>query len=242
MKFLVIVPTMSEEVLDKCIESIDPKYHQSLYVVDNTPDGFAQKYGVPFEHHPENIGISRSWNIGAHAVVENDWDYVVIMSGTIVFEKGMNDLVAQMEANANPYGLETQHGWHLICFKPKVFKQIGYFDENFYPAYYEDSDYIRRMELAGIHNPMSKTQRLPKVEIAAGYQGDAHAIKKAGLKVNMGAMTQYFKDKWGDDNHFDNQQQRDFLYNYPFNNPKHGLDYWPVHSIDELREKYELNE
>ncbi len=242
MNFLVIIPTMNEAVMDNCFATIDPKYHKNLYLVDNTEKGFAHKYGVNYEHHPENLGIPRSWNIGAHKAVAGDYDYLVIMSATILFEKGMNDLVASMEANANPWGLETQHGWHMICFKPAIFERIGYFDENFYPAYYEDSDMIRRMELAGIHNPMSKTQRLPKVEVSAGFQGDAHALKKGGLKVNMGAMTQYFIDKWGHDNDFSSQEMRDNLFNYPFNNPANGIDYFPDNSIEVLREKYGLNE
>lgn len=242
MRFLIIMPAMSEEVAAQCIDSIDPKYHKNLYIVDNSPEGFAHKYNVNYEHHPENIGIARAWNIGAMKVMEQGYDYLVVMSATMRFEKGMTDLVAQMEANANPYGLETQHGWHLICFKAATFRKVGLFDENFYPAYYEDSDYIRRMELAGIHFPMSKTHRLPKVEIAAGFWGDAHAIKKAGLKVNMGAMTQYFKDKWGHDNSFESQEMRDNLFSYPFNNPANDLTYWPVHSIEELREKYGLND
>lgn len=242
IKFVILIPTMSEEVLDKCIASIDKKYYPNLYIIDNTEKGFAKKYGVRSEHHPENIGIARSWNIGARKAVEEKLDYVVLMSATIIFDKGMTDLVAHMEANANPYGLETQHSWHLVCFKPAIFKRIGYFDENLYPAYYEDSDYIRRMELAGIHNPMSKTQRLPKVEVAAGFQGNAHALKKGGLKVNMGAMTQYFIDKWGKDNSFESQVMRDKLFKYPFNNPKNGLDYWPVNSIEALKDKYELSD
>lgn len=240
MKFIAIIPTMNEKVMDKCFTSVDSKYHENLYLIDNSKKGFAQKYGVAYEHHPENIGIARSWNIGARKVVQEKLDYLVIMSATIIFEEGMRDLVACMEANANPYGLETQHAWHLICLKPKVFKEIGYFDENFYPAYFEDTDMIRRMELAGIHNPMSKTQRLPKVQISAGYQGNAHAIKKAGLKVNFVALEDYFIQKWGHPNDFESQEKRDYMYQYPFNNPKNSLAYFPKNSISKLKKKYEL--
>lgn len=240
MKFLVLVPTMSEEVLDNCIGTINPNYYKNLYIVDNTPKGFAQKYGIAYEHHPENLGIARSWNIGVKKVLDENLDYLVLMSATMVFEKGMNDLIAQMEANANQFGLETQYAWHLICLRSETFRRVGLFDENFYPAYYEDSDFIRRMELVGIHNPMSKRQRLPRCEISAGTQGDAHALKKGGLNVNMGAMTQYFVDKWGHDNSFESQQMRDWLFTHPFNNPKYDIDYWPKQTIEELKEKYEL--
>lgn len=230
---------MNEEIFKNCVESINPKWLPNLYAVDNSEEGYISKYGVNGEHHPENIGIARAWNIGARRVLKENFDYLVIMSATILFEKGMDDLVACMEANANPYGLETQHGWHLICFKPETFKRVGLFDENFYPAYFEDSDMIRRLELTGIHNPMSKTQRIPKVEIAAGFQGDAHAVK-SGLKVNFVACENYFVDKWGHPNDFSSQEKRDHMFQYPFNNPKNGLDYWEPQTIEDLRENYEL--
>lgn len=225
--------------MDNCIKTIDSKYRKNLLLIDNTPGGFASKYGdVRWQHFPENIGISRAWNIGAHEVVDKKLDYLVVMSATMLFEKGMRDLVAQMEANSNPYGLETQHIWHLICIKRRTIERIGYFDENFYPAYYEDSDYIRRMELAGIHVVMSRVQRLPKVEIAAGTQGDAHAMKKSGLKVNMMGCRQYFIDKWGYEPRYESQEVRDYMYVYPFNNPRNELDYWEPRTIEELKAKY----
>lgn len=237
--FLVIVPTMNEKVMDKCFQSINTKYHQNLYLVDNSEKGFAYKYGVAFEHHPENIGIGRSWNIGAKKVVNEKMDYLVIMSATMIFQNGMDDLVSFMESNTNSWGLETQHIWHLICLKRLTFEKVGYFDENFYPAYWEDTDYIRRMELANIHIPMAENPRLPKVNIDAISQGDATAMK-SGLKVNMQAMKDYFIEKWGADNSFASQEDRDRMYDHPFNNPEYSIKYWEKNSIEKLKKKYEL--
>lgn len=39
-------------------------------------------------------------------------------------------------------GLSDVH--NLALFKKSVFEKIGYIDVNFYPAYYEDNDYVRR--------------------------------------------------------------------------------------------------
>lgn len=239
MKFLIIVPTMNEDIMDKCFESIHPKYHDNLLLIDNSKEGFAHKYGVKYEHHPQNIGISRAWNIGARKVVRENIDYLVVMSATMVFNDGMQGLVEAMEANTNEWGLETQHVWHLICLRKKVFETIGYFDENFYPAYWEDTDFIRRMELANIHVPMAKSPRLPKIEIDAVHQGDALAMK-SGLEVNMGAMKNYFIEKWGADNSFASQEDRDKMFKYPFNNPKNNIDYWEENTIKDLIKGYRL--
>jgi len=42
--------------------------------------------------------------------------------------------------------------WHKGCpwvFKREVFKYVGYFDEQFYPTQYEDTDFLLRMALFG---------------------------------------------------------------------------------------------
>ena len=44
-------------------------------------------------------------------------------------------------------GLSDVH--NLALFKKSVFDKVGYIDVNFYPAYYEDNDYVRRAILAG---------------------------------------------------------------------------------------------
>lgn len=44
-------------------------------------------------------------------------------------------------------GLSDVH--NLTLFKKKVFENVGYIDVSFYPAYYEDNDYVRRAILAG---------------------------------------------------------------------------------------------
>lgn len=239
MKFLVVIPVINEVVTDNCINSIDKKYHDNILLIDNSPNGFASKYNIKYEHHPENLGVGRSWNVGARKVLDEKLDYLVIMSATIIFTDGMNDLIDKLENNQNGYGLESQHVWHLICLSYETLLTVGLFDENFYPGYYEDSDYIRRMELCGIHMPMEKSPRIPKIDIKAVHQGDAHAMK-SGIKVNMEACRQYFIEKWGSEPRYNSQSDRDVLYRDPFNNHNNSIDFFENKTIDELKSEYGL--
>lgn len=240
MTYLIVMPVINKEITHRSLKSIDKAIYEKMLLIDNSADNFAKDYPIESIYPQENIGVARSWNAGAIRVL-NGIDYLILVSATMVFKKGMLDFISYLELNLNPYGLETQHGWHCIAIGRKTLETIGLFDENFYPAYYEDSDYIRRMELAGIHNPMSATARLPKVEIAAGYQGNAHAVKN-GVNVNMQACRDYFVDKWGKDPRYEAQAQRDELFKYPFNNPENSLSYWPKVSVTDLTERYKLNE
>lgn len=186
----------------------------------------------------ENIGVARSWNIGVEKVIDEKLDYLIILSASIRFKNGMDDLISELDKGYN-YGLETQHGWHLICLSRKTLESVGYFDENFYPAYWEDSDYIRRMEIIGIHDPMNAEKQIPKFQVGATCVTDAHALK-TGVKVNFVGCQDYFVEKWGATNEFGSQLDRDKMYKTPFNNPENPIDYFPKRTIKALKEKYNL--
>jgi hypothetical protein len=237
MKYLVILPTMVESIVTPCIESLSDSVRENLLVIDNSQDGFASKFNVESQHHPENIGVARSWNIGARRVVEEKLDYLIILSAAIVFNKGMDDFIEQL---SHPYGVESQFSYHLIAIGRPTFEQIGYFDENFYPAYYEETDFIRRMELAHISHVVGPPPHLPVVQVDAERQGIALTIQSGALHVDFLALAGYFTEKWGEVPEYETQEQRDKMYQYPFNDPSKPLSYWPERSIEELKARYKL--
>jgi glycosyltransferase involved in cell wall biosynthesis len=242
MKFLIVLPVINELITDECIRHIDPKYYENIVLIDNSRDGFAQKYGakLDYERFDDNIGVARSWNMAARDVIEGKMDYLIIMSASVLFQDGgMDKLVELLEENDNPWGMETQLGWHLICLSRQTLSRVGLFDENFYPAYFEESDYIRRMEILGIHNPMSSTKRLPKVSVPARSQGDALAVK-SGTAVNFVALEEYFIKKWGGKPLYESEEYRHSLYKTPFNDPDNAIDYWAAPSIKELKRNYAI--
>lgn len=228
MKFIVVMPTISQEMTKACVSTIDPEFRKNLLIIDNSK---------------ENLGVARSWNIGVKNVITREYDYLVIMSATIRFKDGMRGLVKLMEENKHPYGLETQHGWHLIVLSRKTLETVGLFDENFYPAYYEDSDYIRRMEILGIHNPMvddNKGGRLPKYDVKAISKGNAHAVK-SGINVNFIACETYFIQKWNGKAEYDSQEKRDKLFKHPFGDSTKSIGWFPIRTIGQLKKEYGLN-
>jgi len=60
---------------------------------------------------------------------------------------------------------------------PSNHPRYGYFDENFHPAYFEDSDYYHRLKVAGIKETV--------LEDAAYY----HELTRTGKKVMIGCST-----------------------------------------------------
>lgn len=240
MKPLIVLPVVHEETTDACISSIAPKYRNNLLVVDNSVSGFAHKYELEQTYtQKQNIGVSRSWNLGVKTLLRENHDFLIILSASLVFTDGMESLMEALRRNYDQNGMMTQEGWHCIAIHRRVFDLIGNFDTNFYPGYFEDSDFIRRMELAKIHEPTGKIT-FPGHEIQAKPAEVAHSMKRAKIQVNMQACADYFIKKWGDYPRYTSQEDRDALYKHPFNNPEFDLKYYEEHTIEELKLAYNL--
>ena len=123
-----------------------------------------------------NRGVARSWNEGIHASFEDGNDVTVIVNDDLFFYQGGFDAFidfvdASRVATPNfgvitTYGKETGtdgvvgssqyyhkanwQGGACLAIGRAAVETIGYFDQNFWPAYFEDGDYFRRLELCGL--------------------------------------------------------------------------------------------
>jgi hypothetical protein len=82
------------------------------------------------------------------------------------------------------------HSFSFFMVSPALVRKVGYFDEGFAPAYYEDTDYLRRMQLAGVERVLVETGFSHNEQSTAKDMGwDAQLlIDKQGVRYNA---------KWG---------------------------------------------
>lgn len=147
--------------LYRLIESIDYPVGE-LFIVNNNGRGqitkelddiasikheFIDKIKVC--HLPGNIGCAGAWNLIIKCYMMQP--YWLIVNHDIMFSKGLLEQmykeaesssagVIHAEANEDGYGK-----WDLFLLKSDVVNRVGLFDENLYPAYSEDFDYIMRL-------------------------------------------------------------------------------------------------
>lgn len=80
-----------------------------------------------------------------------------------------------------------------IIRQKSVFDKVGYYDVNFYPAYFEDNDYARRCDLLGV--------KYGTVNSALFYHFWSRSIKEGGLAdLNQARFSKnkiYYINKWG---------------------------------------------
>lgn len=244
-KLLVVLPVLSRETADKCIESVLMNNsaagfdEEDLLIVDNTKEGLGDLLGLKTYRDPDghNLGVPRSWNVGARALLKSDKEYLVLLSASMLFGPMLHTtFVRQMEAFWGSDVIECDgHSWHLIAFHRRVFEKIGLFDENFYPGYFEAIDFGYRMRLNGMEGGW------PRVWVNALSQGDAlhidHGTASDHLQVTEAVhnpatpLLDYYRLKWGGD-------KGEERYILPFNG--YEIGYFPAKTIPQLAEEYKL--
>lgn len=116
--------------------------------LSKTQHPFIKKITVT--HMPSNIGVSGAWNLIIKCYMNSP--YWIITNDDVSFDKGfLQEMVSSLENNPDAGLIHGNSGdfnvgsWDLFLIQDFVIQQCGLFDENLYPAYCEDADYIMRL-------------------------------------------------------------------------------------------------
>ena len=136
--------------------------HSRVPDVVNVCEQLATLENVKYFPYGVNRGLSLSWNDGLIESYTNDGnDVTVIVNDDIIFGENDFDRLVQT-AYENPdkwfttgrgfdgYGNVQNMLWGCFILNKIAIEKVGYFDENIFPAYYEDIDYNFRALLAGL--------------------------------------------------------------------------------------------
>lgn len=198
VEWLMVIPAVDPIALNKCMRTlrVDPA---RVIVVNNSPHELV----MPWEPGQlvdarTNLGVARSWNIGAQRVIDEGADLLIMCSTSCRFgAAGGQDLIDQLD-QANEWGIETiDNGWHLVGFTRATLELVGLFDDGFWPAYFEDTDYLYRMGLAGVNSPRENGRSQPYVRVDVDKGRNAQALVDGLVSIDMGAIERRYVAKWG---------------------------------------------
>lgn len=155
------IPTISKfDLLEVCIRSamggtVKPK---RIFVIDNSSGKLQEQEWLDDFHNliictpPHNLGVAGSWNF----FINHNEDDVVICNDDVKFQSDTFEVFVE-GVKQNPTGGifycdDKYQGSEYSCFLVRrwVFDEIGPFDEQFYPAYFEDNDFNYRAKLAEV--------------------------------------------------------------------------------------------
>lgn len=132
---------------------------------------------------PANIGCAGAWNLIIKCFMLSP--YWIISNDDVAFGPGLlKEMVEALNSDADLGMIHPNPGdfglgaWDLFLIRENIVKIFGLFDENTYPAYCEDADYIMRM----VHRPIRKV-----VGTKNSYQ---HGLDDAKNYYESGSQTQ----------------------------------------------------
>ena len=147
--------------IERQIASIDHPVDQYILINNNGRDELTTQLNhiasqphpyvkkIHVVHLPSNIGCPAAWNL----IIKSSMmaPYWVICGHDVAFHPGLLATVASQASEPTvgmvfPTPGELGIGsWSMFTIRDWVIQEYGLFDENFYPAYAEDVDYIMRL-------------------------------------------------------------------------------------------------
>lgn len=197
------------DLLEKCILSIDFPIKNILIVTNskkNRDENIINNIcklnkNIRIIDPGYNMGVAGSWNFFINNFINIDGE-VYITQDDIEFKPGALELLYSISKKENN---DFVYGYFMGAFiyKKSGFKKIGYFDENFYPAYYEDADFCYRTKMHDYFNP-NDTFKIAwsDPDLFLHHGGATQTIKDDDKKpsdyhMNILKNSNYYGSKWG---------------------------------------------
>jgi len=233
------------DLLKQTIDSIDTQHDWDLllHFVSKDPEigeyissgGIAPDAENEFIHSiGYNIGVAYCFNEALYLGYDKgDYDYVFLINSDIRFHPGDIDRMISLARKCPDSALitvkgthgrhgddfEHSHGLAASILMPGAFSEVGYFDENIFPAYFEDCDYFYRVQLARGMKSINMNPSLEDVDnplVACLLTGQTHhegsSVILSDRRIRKrnsyfyDRNKEYYISKWGGENDHEKYQ------------------------------------
>lgn len=162
----------------------------------------------------ENLGCARSWNTFAKTLLFNDDTALLLVGDDVLFRADtIGAMVDAMETQDADFVTAEPGGFSCFMVRHRLFQKIGYFDEQFWPAYYEDNDFHRRMQLSGVCKEVLVSARYDHVNKGSQTYASFNAVERMEHNKRFETNRARYVSKWGGLPHEEK-----------FNEPYNGLE------------------
>lgn len=149
--FAVGIPTINRyDLLKSTLEKYTVDFKDTtVLIVDNGNQHITAKGNMSLFTSPKNLGVAGSWNFLTKELFRRGFSHALILNDDIYL--GANQDIIQDVINSDTESsLFVSSSFGMCAFILPLFTSfaIGDFDEKFYPAYYEDDDFLYRLKLA----------------------------------------------------------------------------------------------
>lgn len=97
---------------------------------------------------PFGLGLVGAWNLIIKSTPYAP--YWLLVNDDAWFARGALQTVAEQVDTTALNFLDIVPPWSCVAFGEGVIEKVGLYDERFYPLYFDDNDYERRVDAAGV--------------------------------------------------------------------------------------------
>lgn len=219
----ILVPTLALDLnlLQRLCDSIDYPVKNKLVINNgkaNALDKWREKNPDWTVIYPnKNLGVSGSWNLAPKYFDDDKW---LIINDDIQLLPGSLEKICKAvdENEADIYYVNQHEAFDIFVWTRSAYEKFGGFDENFYPAYFEDYEMRMRFSTGNvIKHTVEKDFKVVHGKPFPG--GDRYMAMLSDVKpINEN----YFIRKWGCIG------EKNPVYNTPFNLPGRPAKYWAI--------------
>jgi hypothetical protein len=155
-KIFLGIPVLNRlDLLAECLRRIDVP--AQVYIVNNNSVDvdfqtdlarLAVQYSLQVFQAPRNLGVAASWNHLLRTAQKLGFDRTFVTANDFHLGPGTLGNFVTVVRSLSGFDLFLGDGFNLFSLSPRTVEKVGWFDENFYPAYFEDNDYVYRCRLA----------------------------------------------------------------------------------------------
>lgn len=190
VKIALCIPTINRaDLLNNALEKYVNNWDR-IYIQDNGNQSITIHPKVKVMRSQSNLGVSGSWNNLANTCFKLGYTHVVLCNDDVEWYKVQKQVQEYVLNNPTDFYVGTGT-WCNFILPKSTFETIGGFDEQFFPAYFEDNDYCYRMRLAGLNRINDKFFD-PEL-----FRNSQTIARDKDLNKNFDRNKELFKIKWG---------------------------------------------
>lgn len=193
-KLVVGIPTINRADLlnDALAKYFEDFENTEIAICDNGNQDIITREKKFMIYKPQaNLGVSGSWNMIMDYADKIRGTHVLMLNDDIYLGKTEKQIVRMIELFSHEDFFNSLMNWSVWVLSVKAWKKVGNFDENFFPAYFEDNDYCYRMRL-------NKIQRMNTDYLNPVIYRNSQTIEKdPSLNSRFMNNRQYYASKWG---------------------------------------------
>jgi glycosyltransferase involved in cell wall biosynthesis len=194
IRFVVCIPTLNRaDLLNEALVNYFTDFKETLIVIcDNGNQEIIKREQNFVILRPEtNLGVSKSWNLLMEFADKQEATHVLMLNDDIYLGKSEIQIQSILQIWKNMAFINSYQNWSSFILTVQAWKEFGKFDENIFPAYFEDNDAHYRMKLLNMN--MVNTEKLNPVT----FRNSMTIEKDASLNENFLKNRTYYIKKWG---------------------------------------------